>query len=277
MPIRPEVLNKLAVHGHRGSRGTHPENTFPAFEEAVASGAQVLELDLQFTADNVPVVTHDPEITNRLCTYHDGREVTQPIPIRSLKLEELGQFDCGGVPQARFPQQKKIPGTRIPTLDAFLNWWKTKAAHLELNIETKMTAADPKWIPDPELFTRTILEVFRKHGAVEKTILQSFDFRTLRIAKKLEPKLRLSCLFENERNFCELTAAEGAQWASPYLGLVNAHEVGKCHGLGIQVVPWTANNPAEWRPLLESGVDAIISDYPRELLGFLKQLKNEHT
>ncbi len=263
----------VSVHGHRGSRGTHPENTFPAFEEAVSAGAQVLELDLQLTADDVPVVTHDPDITARLCRYKDGRAVKQPIPIRSLKLKELEQFECGVMPQPRFPDQKNIAGLTIPTLDAFLSWWKTHAPNLELNIETKMSSDDPKWIPDPELFAQHVVNQFKKHGAIDKAILQSFDFRTLTAAKKLAPTLRLSCLFEQNRDFCEATAAASAQFASPYLGLVTPSEVAKCHAKKIQVVPWTANTEIEWKQLLDAKVDAIISDYPRKLLSFLANRK----
>ena len=275
LPISPKVLESVKIHGHRGSRGTHPENTLPAFEEALASGAEVLELDLQLTRDDVPVVTHDPDITSKLCRYHDGRPVAVPVPIRSLLWSELAQFDCGNTAQSRFPRQKQVPGTRIPALDEFLTWWKTNAHGLELNIETKMSAEDPKWLPDPEVFARVVVDKFKAHGAVAKTILQSFDFRTLRAAKKLAPTLRLSCLFEDQSNFCELTAAEGAQIASPYQGLVTPEEVQRCHERGIEVVPWTANSESEWQHLLACGVDAIISDYPRDLRAYLTRLRKQ--
>jgi glycerophosphoryl diester phosphodiesterase len=53
----------ILVHGHRGSRATRPENTIPAFEYAIQHGADVLELDLAVTKDNVLVVSHFPFIT----------------------------------------------------------------------------------------------------------------------------------------------------------------------------------------------------------------------
>jgi glycerophosphoryl diester phosphodiesterase len=51
---------KILVHGHRGARAARPENTLPAFEYAIEAGADVLELDLAVTKDNVLVVSHDP-------------------------------------------------------------------------------------------------------------------------------------------------------------------------------------------------------------------------
>lgn len=273
MAYSASVLANLQIHGHRGSRGSHPENTLPAFQEAVMAKAHVLELDMQLTADDVVIISHEPSLTSALCRYTSGKPITAPIPIRSLRALELAQFECGAIAQARFPEQKQIAGVPIPTFEAFLQWKAKNAPKLEMNIETKMTADDPKWIPDPALFATRVIELLRKHGVVEKAILQSFDFRTLAAAKKIEPKLRLSCLFETEKDFCTLTHAQGAAFASPEKGLVTKEQVAACHKLGIQVVPWTANAPEDWRRLLECGVDAIITDYPRKLATFLTDLK----
>lgn len=53
---------RLKILGHRGSRGTHPENTLASFAEAVSAGADGIELDVQLSADQVGVVHHDPKI-----------------------------------------------------------------------------------------------------------------------------------------------------------------------------------------------------------------------
>jgi glycerophosphoryl diester phosphodiesterase len=273
MTIKTEVLNKVAVHGHRGSRGTHPENTLPAFQEAVAAGVRVLEMDLQLTADDVPVVSHDPYLNNEVCRYKNGSELKTPIPIRSLKAAELAAFDCGSVPHPRFPEQMRIPSLSIPSFEEILRWWKENASRLELNVETKMSANETQWKLEPTHFSKQIVALLRKYGAVEKTILQSFDFRTLAAAKQIEPRLRISCLFEGVPDFCSKTKAQGAEFASPNLAEVTLSEVVGCHQLGIQVVPWTANSEEEWRTLLAHEVDAIITDYPRKLGIFLTELR----
>lgn len=264
-------MAKISIHGHRGSRGTHPENTIPAFEEAVSAGANVLELDLQLTAEGEPVISHDPDLTGKHCLDKNGKPLQKPIPIRSLKLEELKTFDCGSIKHPDFPEQKTVPGSRIVTLREFFTWAAKKAPRLEFNIETKMSTEDPKWELDPDYFVKQVLALFREFKVVNKTILQSFDFRTLRVAKKLEPSLRLSCLFETEKDFCERTHAEKAQFTSPNYELVTPALVEKCHKLGIQVVPWTANTPEIWNTLIKSKVDAIISDYPRKLSTYLNR------
>lgn len=263
----------IKIHGHRGSRGTHPENTIPAFEEAVSAGADVFELDLQMTKDGIPVLSHEPLLDPALCRHRGGKELTAPIAIRTLTAKQVADFECGHRANPRFAEQKLVPGTAIPTLDDFLSWANKHAPEaMEFNIETKMTAPQPEWVADPLEFTNAVVAQLKKHGAIDRTILQSFDFRTLVHAKKIEPKLRLSCLFETEKDFCRRTKDVGAQFASPDYQLVTPEEVAACHQNGIQVVPWTANTPDIWMQMKSAGVDAIITDYPRRLRLFFRSI-----
>ena len=57
--IRMEQIKRPWVVAHRGYRGLYPENTFAAFEGAIAAGADMVELDVCLTRDRVPVVIHD--------------------------------------------------------------------------------------------------------------------------------------------------------------------------------------------------------------------------
>lgn len=260
---------KISVHGHRGSRGTHPENTLPAFEEAISAGAEVLELDMHLTLDDVVVVSHDPTLTGKMCKDPKGRPLKKPLQIRKTKLKDLKKYDCGSIRNEKFPEQTLVPKTPIATLDEVLTLRAQKGPKIELNIETKM---DGENIPAPDLFVSKVLEVLRKFGAVEAAILQSFDFRTLEAAKKLEPKLRLSCLFdEKEKDVCNRTAQIGAQFVSPHFSLVNSEEVKVCHSKGLKIVPWTLNEESQWTAAISAGVDGIITDYPRKLIAYLSK------
>jgi glycerophosphoryl diester phosphodiesterase len=108
--------SKILVHGHRGARALRPENTIPAFEYAIQAGADVLEMDVAVTKDNVLVISHDPHINAEICTGpHPG------IAIHELTLAELRQYDCGALKNPHFPRQQPVPGTRIPTLDEVLS------------------------------------------------------------------------------------------------------------------------------------------------------------
>ena len=265
MTVNVFSAEKILVHGHRGARAVLPENTLPAFEYAIRAGVDVLELDLAVTKDDVLVVSHDPILNPVICTA-----VPESTPIRNLTLKELQQFDCGAQTNPQFPKQKAVPGTKIPTLDQVLEM--AKGSRVEFNIETKIFPKYPHLTPSPIEFAELVLRALKKHGVEKRTILQSFDFRTLQAMKKMDSSIRLSALYQGEpRSFVEIAKDAGAGIVSPHHSLVTPEQVEAAHTAGLQVVPWTANTPAEWKPLIQAGVDAIITDDPAELISFLRQ------
>jgi glycerophosphoryl diester phosphodiesterase len=257
---------RILVHGHRGARARFPENTLPAFEYAIRSGVDCLELDMAVTKDNVLVVSHDPILEPPVCNGPRPSAV-----IHQLTLAEVKQWDCGAVRNPKFPDQKTVPGTRMPTLDEVFAL--APKGNFDFNIETKSFPDKPEYTPPPEEFARMVLEHIRKHHLERRIILQSFDFRTLRAMKQLAPGIRLSALTENDpRDFPAIAKeAGGAGIVSPHFSLVTPEKTKAAHRAGLQVVPWTANTPQEWEPLVNAGVDAIISDDPAALLAWLRQ------
>jgi glycerophosphoryl diester phosphodiesterase len=263
---------QVQVHGHRGARAARPENTIPAFEYALAAGVDVLELDLAVTKDNIVVVSHDATMNPAYCAGPDGAERV----IRRMTLAELQRWDCGARANPQFPQQQAIPGTRVPTLDAVFTL--AKAARVEFNIETKMTPAHPEWAPEPEEFARLVLAVINRHGLAPRVILQSFDYRTLLAMERLAPQIRRSALLparreEAGRDYVEAARAAKATIVSPIYPTVTPEKVAAAHAAGLQVVPWTANTPADWEKLVAAKVDANITDDPAALIAYLKQRK----
>ena len=264
--MRAADAPRISVHGHRGARARMPENTIPAFEYAIHTGVDVLELDMAVTRDNAIVISHDPILEPPVCTG--------PKPgalIHSLTLAEVRQWDCGAVRNPRFPAQKTIPGTRMPTLDEVFRL--AARGRFEFNIETKIFREHPEYAPPPETFARLVLEKIRQYGLERRVILQSFDFRTLAAMRKLSPGIRLSALAENDGREFRVIAAEaaGAELVSPEFHLVTPAKVAAAQAAGLQVVPWTANTPADWDMLIEAKVNAIISDDPAELIAHLKK------
>ena len=69
MPKRTEVF------AHRGAKAIAPENTLPAFEQAIALGADGIELDVQCSKDGVLVVMHN--FTVNETTENDGLDMTE--------------------------------------------------------------------------------------------------------------------------------------------------------------------------------------------------------
>ena len=265
----PAGSPNILVHGHRGARARRPENTIPAFRYAIEQGADVLELDLAVTRDNVLVVSHDPLINPSICT---GGQTG--VPIHTLTAADLQQYDCGSLPNPRFNTQVAIPGTRIPTFDEVLDL--APLGSFEFNVETKIFADRPELAPGPEEFTGLVLAAIRRHHLESRVILQSFDFRTLHAMRKMAPEIRLSALYEGkDRSFVEIAREAGATIISPEYHLATPEQVAACHAAGLQVVPWTANTPTEWDNLIAARVDAIITDDPGTLLAYLRE-KNLH-
>ncbi|HTA69414.1 MAG TPA: glycerophosphodiester phosphodiesterase [Bryobacteraceae bacterium] len=255
---------RILVHGHRGARAIYPENTIPAFQYAIKIGADFLEMDVAVTKDNVLVISHDPHINPEICKGpHPG------IAIHELTVAQLREYDCGALKNPHFPKQQPVPGTRIPTLDEVLSL--SSGNNVQFNIETKSFPDHPELTPAPDVFSGMLLDVIRKHKLESRSIVQSFDFRTLHATKHLEPHIRLSALWEGDaRPFVDIAREGEAEIVSPLFKLVTPQQVKASHQAKIQVVPWTADSPADWQMLIDAGVDAIITDDPAALIGYLK-------
>jgi glycerophosphoryl diester phosphodiesterase len=272
MAIEFAHAQKILVHGHRGARAAMPENTLPAFEYALAQGVDALELDLAVTKDNILVVSHDPELNAKICSGPAGL----PHVIRQLTLAQVRDFDCGSKQNAEFPKQKTVPGTKVPTFDEVL--MLAKKSKVDLNVETKIFPSKPELTPSPEEFAKLVIDAVRKHKMESRLILQSFDWRTLTAAKAIAPKVRLSALYPSgmsdaalKKDYISEAHALGFGIVSPHFRLTNKAEVEKAHKLGMQVVPWTANEAKIWDQLIEAKSDAIITDDPAALIAYLKQ------
>ncbi|MBX5495811.1 MAG: glycerophosphodiester phosphodiesterase [Bryobacteraceae bacterium] len=254
----------ILVHGHRGARAVLPENTLPAFEYAIEIGADVLELDLAVTKDNVLVVSHDPTLNPKFCQGPGGSNV-----IRELTLEELRRWDCGARANPDFPKQKAVPGTPVPTLDEVFAL--ARRGTFQFNVETKIFKDKPWYTPPPEEFAKLLVDAIRRHKLESRTIVQSFDYRTLHAVKKLAPEIRRSALYAvGFKSFPAIAQESEATIVSPHHRLVTKKRVEAAHSAGLQVVPWTANDPSDWERLIAAGVDGIITDDPAALIQYLK-------
>jgi glycerophosphoryl diester phosphodiesterase len=282
----------LDIQGHRGARGLAPENTLPAFARALSLGVSTLELDCAITRDGVVVVSHDPALNPDLTRGPDGGWLEKTGPaIRTLTYAELQRYDVGRVKRGtayaqRWPEQRPVDGTRIPRLaDVFALVEKSGNETVRFNIETKISPLAPAETTDPEDFARKLISAVRSAGMAERTAIQSFDWRTLAVVQKEAPETAtvyltsVSGFMDNIQSRGDspwtagirfrdhgsvpgmVKAAGGAVW-SPYLGDLTRDTVKEAQALGLKVVVWTVNNPADMRRVIEWGVDGVISDRP---------------
>lgn len=233
----------ILVHGHRGARAIYPENTVPAFQYAISVGAHALELDVGVTQDYVLVVVHDPHLNDEL--------------IYRMTLAEIRR-------------RQPVPGVRIPTLDEVLDLGAGNSVHF--NIEIKSFPEHPSYAPAPEVFSKLVLDTIRKHRLESRAIVQSFDFGILAAIRRLDPDIRLAALYEGPpRDFVEIAREANTRIVAPEYQLVTRAQVQAAHRAGLEIIPWTVNQPGDWDRLIDAGVDAIITDDPAALLAYLKQ------
>lgn len=263
------------VQGHRGARSVRPENTMSGFRHALEVGADTLELDLLVTKDNILVIGHDPVLNPEICLGPGGRPLgKKPVLVRNLTLKQLKQYDCGTLVNPRFPRQVAQPGERMSTFEEFLTWLKTeknpRARTVELNVEAKSELEFPTYAPHPKIFSTLILDALYRHGMLERTTIQSFDFRILLMVREQNGMIRTSVLLEKRpsKTLVQVITRLKAQVLSMNERWLTQRDVLALHKAGYKVIPWTANTESLWQRLADYGVDGIITDDPAGLVEF---------
>ena len=286
-PITP-----FDIEAHRGGRALRPENTLQSFANAITMGVDTLELDMGVTKDGVIVVSHERGLNPDLARGPDGKYIPAGIPYQKLTLAEVKQYDVGQIRPGsdyakRFPDQLVVRGTRIPTLaEVFELVRRSGDHHVRLNIETKIDPTHPEESLDPEHFVTAVLELLQKEHFADRVMIESFDWRTLQLVQKRAPSIPtvyLSQVQQPEENVYldkaspwtagfdpknyggsvprAVKAAGGNIW-SPLSDDVTVDSVREAHSLGLPVIVWTVNDPADMARLMDLGVDGIISDRP---------------
>ncbi|MBC8794107.1 MAG: glycerophosphodiester phosphodiesterase [Tagaea sp. CACIAM 22H2] len=274
------------LQGHRGARGLEPENTLPAFTRATEIGVATLELDTGITKDGIVVVAHDRRLNPDITRDGNGNWIASPGPrVRDLTLAELQRFDVGAIKPGteyakQFSSQAALPGTKMPTL--------AEIALLpgRFNIETKISPLAPDDTLDPDSFARTLIAEIRRLGIASRATIQSFDWRTLAVVAREAPEIARAYL-TTERGANEtvfkgkgispwtgidagahgnstprvVKAAGGTIW-SPFWRDITPEIVAEAKVLGLTVIPWTVNDPADMTRLIDMKIDGLITDYP---------------
>jgi glycerophosphoryl diester phosphodiesterase len=136
---------------HRGASAAAPANTMAAFEKALALGADGIELDVQLSADGVPVVIHDFTVDDT--TDGSGK-------VARMTLAQLEQLDAGSYFDPAFA------GERIPTLEKVL---EVMGNRLLLNIELKGFSLFDKGLE------RAVIGLIEQHALRSRVFLSSFN------------------------------------------------------------------------------------------------------
>ena len=265
----------LDKQGHRGCRGLLPENTIAAMKKAIDLGVTTLELDVVITKDKQVVLSHEPFFNHEIATKPNGSFVTEAeeksLNIFQMDYEEVKRYDVGLRGHPRFPVQQQQPATKPllkELIDSIKNYCQQKSLALpQFNIETKsLPSTDNIFHPVPGMFVLLLMDVIQEKRIEDRTIIQSFDFRTLQHLHQNHPTIKTAMLIEDDdkRTLDEQLTALGfiPTIYSPHYSLVTPNLVENCHRKGIKIIPWTVNEKDTIVKLVAMKADGIITDYP---------------
>lgn len=242
----------MLVIAHRGANREALENSWSAFELAIAGGAARIELDVQLSADGHAVVIHDDRIDRTTGIYAKVSQLSRP---------ELAKI-------------KLLNGEGIPFLDEVI---ERILPRCELNIEIKG--------PNEDL-ARVTRDLLAHHQRREAVIISSFNFEPLVWLSQHAPGLQRACLWSRDTfswpffaNLAPNVFLDRVRTniLHPYVELVDEHLMDQAIARGWKVYAWAAMADEEqdreglWSALKTFGLHGLCTNYPRQLKSWLHE------
>lgn len=254
---------RTQIIAHRGGAGARPENTLAAFSHALDIGTDVLEMDVQHTADSAIVCMHDRTVDRT--TNGRGR-------VDSLTLSELQELDAGHNWSRdggrTYPFRGK--GIRVPTLDEVF----TRFPAARMNIEMKHSG--------PAL-AQPLCALIRRSGMGQRVLVASMNEAAITAFRQACPEVATSMSRSEAQLFfgIQLVSLDAA-YTPPVRALQIPDRIGgdviatagliaAAHRRNLKVHVWTVNDAARMEELVRSGVDGIITDHPERLIGLVRR------
>jgi glycerophosphoryl diester phosphodiesterase len=240
------------IIAHRGDSAARPENTLAAFRQALAVGADLVEMDVQLTKDGQVVVLHD--VTVNRTTDGNGS-------VREMTLAEVKKLEAG-YPSRFGPQYK---GERIPTLGEALEALRGKKKVL-VEIKRESVAADE----GEGVEAKVVKEVERLRMQKEVAVI-SFERKALARCQKLAPDVRRGLIFHREEVPAALAAVKelGSDLLLPEKGMLSDALCEQAEAAGVRLATWVVDEAAELRALSHFNLYAVGSNKPGDLLDAL--------
>jgi glycerophosphoryl diester phosphodiesterase len=228
---RPLVISHAACGGHA------PENTLAGVRKALELQADAIEIDVQASADGVPVLMHDLTVDR---TTNGSGEVAK------TSLEHLRTLDAGGEP--------------VPTLAEVLHI--TRARTL-LVIEIKQPGIE-----------NLIASVVRESHSLSDVMVWSFFPQALDSMRASEPRIPGALLLAAESvsrwpEARERAVGLGLQGVSVFCKGIDEHLARDCQRSGLAVYAWTVDRPPDISALMDLGIDGICTNFPDQAVALL--------
>ncbi len=228
---------------HRGEHLHHPENTIPAFQEAIRVGADFFELDVRTTSDGKLVLSHDATVDR--CTNGTGK-------VSDMTFEQIEALDAGVKFGAEFA------GTKVPTFDEALDVARGK---IGIYVDVKSVSA------------KDLVSHIEEHGMADHVVIYC-GFNLARQIQMLNPKLKVmpeSNTVEHSQELVEqlhpkVIAFGAGDWKPEIISVAKqAHAEVYVDRMG------ATDGPEGWQSAIDAGADGIQTDRPAALVEYLRQ------
>lgn len=229
----------VTVFAHRGAESIAPENTKIAFETALNHGAKAIELDVQLTKDNVPVVVHD------FVLKRYNKNAT--LPVNQYTFDEIQTIDVGSYFNESFADAV------IPSLKSVL---ESMPDNILINIEIKNSPVPHQGIEEK------VAELIETHYNIENIIVSSFDHGALKRIAHYNPNIKLGFLIHfpliDVGKYVRSTGLNAVS-VHPYKKIVDEAFIAECHQHNLKVYPYTVSGADDYNRLTELGVDGFFT------------------
>ncbi|WP_438486943.1 glycerophosphodiester phosphodiesterase family protein [Streptomyces sp. S186] len=276
-PTEDARPGRPAVVAHRGASEDAPEHTLAAYRQAIEDGADALECDVRMTADGHLVCVHD----RRVNRTSNGRGAVSALELADLAALDFGSWKdvladaarAGGgrpVDAGEEPDRQNAERTSVLTLERLLELVADADRRVELAIETKHPT---RWAGQVE---QRLVELLARFGHTKPATrdwtppvrVMSFSARSLHRVRAAAPDIPgvylMQFLTPRHRDG---RLPPGVRIAGPGVRILRAHPeyVARAHRAGHRVHVWTVNDPADVEMCRELGVDAIITNRPKQV------------
>ena len=229
---------------HRGDSERAPENTLPAYRKALNAGVRLLEVDVRFTADDVPVLMHDATVDRTT----DGSGEVAGFTLAQIRSLDAGSWFSGD-----------FAGVKVPTLESVLDLGRRNGADFLVELKPRPTAQQMD----------EFLNRIRWLGMLERVRVTSFDEATILDVRAAQPGLR-TALIDNPRYRAPGSVLRYGQTYLAHHQSVTEERMRRWKRAGITVRPWTVDSWRVWRRMAWDDSGPVITNRPRSYLAWAR-------